>query len=181
MSSRQRFATISFIEKTVKAFEAIEDELDHFMTFAVWEDKKQAARWPDERILSGWTKIVESQRDECLRRRNQWLIPRFEGVHRIKRQRASQEIVASRHASMTDPSQIGKLWSAGEASLQQFGASIQATVATGTHVEGPSLHVRPGGQPVQLPTRGVIFGNVERGSPCHCFFIGESITHQQQI
>ena len=144
MTSKQRFDAISYIETTVKAFEAIEDELDHFMTFAVWEEKKQAARWSDERILKEWTAIVESQRDECLWRRNQWLIPRFEGVHRIKRQRTSQEILASRHASITDSSQIAKLWSAGEASLQQFGASIQATVATGTHVEGPSLHVRPG-------------------------------------
>ena len=162
MTSKQRFDAISYIETTVKAFEAIEDELDHFMTFAVWEEKKQAARWSDERILKEWTAIVESQRDECLWRRNQWLIPRFEGVHRIKRQRTSQEIMASRHASITDSSQIGKLWSAGEASLQQFGASIQATVANGTHVEGPSLHVRAGDQPVQLPTRDVIFGDVER-------------------
>ena len=98
------------MEKTIKAQEVLEDDVDKWITYAKFWRQKKKEMVPEANIPQLWKDAVESQKSECLFRRGQWLLPRYKGFERGTRFRMSTEMELMRKADVTDPNQISQLW-----------------------------------------------------------------------
>ena len=159
--TRKRFDTLKFIERTVESFEMIEDDVDAWMTYDKFYLEKKLLGLADPAIEGQWRDIVNGRRAECIYRRNQWLIPRYEGFERRVRRRLSQELESQRSISVEDAEQLTNLLLRGRETLMQARGSVQPTLTIEGRA-GPSVISTPGDQPAGPQPANMMLDNVER-------------------
>ena len=145
--SKRKFDEVTYAEQSVKTEALDEEELDHFIPWSIFKesDKKKS----EATLLQDFTDIVHRSDTEAIWRRDQWLVPRFEGVMRKKRKTMAQEQVVRRSAGVTSNDQLDKLMVGGKVVLDQFRNSIAPT-AMALATDTPYVDVRPEDQPAAV-------------------------------
>ena len=150
LTPKERFQMIQYAERYIESLEEMEDEIDQFITFKQWRreyklDNQQAT---EEVIEKEWKDTIEECRDECIKRRGQWLAPTFVGVERRVRKSRKQEIMTSRFSGVENEESLKQLLAGGRSRLQQAGADIKGAIISRQN-EGPQIDARP----VDMPQR----------------------------
>ena len=116
----------------------------------------------ETKVEKKWQELLEANKYQVVWRRNQWLVPRFEGLERRVRQRVSQEMECIRQANIQDAQQMDLLWTGGEAALQRFRDSIQPTLTILAGMAQPYIVSQPADQPA-IPKPADVFFQAIRG------------------
>lgn len=161
VDQKKRFDFICYVERTLQVHETLEDEVDKFIPYGAYLREKRSEGLQVAQIEAKWKEEVEATRSECILRRGEWLLPRFEGVERRSRQRLSQEQELMRRADVNEPSLMEALWSQGKKALERFSASVQPTLCP-TPTPAPYVNVNPSDQPASVQPQDALFGVIAR-------------------
>ena len=130
LNAKDRYRAITYCEEVAMSIEDIEDETDNHIPLDTYV-QNFSAKYPGTPFATmeaNFVAIVNSCRSECLYRRDQWLIPVFEGVKRIKRRRHAETITASREAELQDPRQVDAFWAGGKDRLERLATNMAPPV-----------------------------------------------------
>ena len=126
MNNQQRFNSIQYMEFSESTLEDLEDEVEKFETFADYK-----LRYPlmhDNVVQQNWLDTIEQNRNECVFRRNEWLVPRFAGIERRVRQRRAEGHRTERAATVDS-----------ETALQQFVQAGRERLSRAIDSQAPSV------------------------------------------
>jgi hypothetical protein len=112
-------------------------------------------------IEQDWRDIINSRKAECQYRRNQWLIPRYEGFERRVRRRLAQELESFRSISVQEADELTSLLIRGRESLQRSSSQHQDTLTMAPRA-APTVIVTPGDMPAHSIGTDIIMGNIAR-------------------
>ena len=159
---------LSFIERGIKAFELIEDEIDRWITYDAWCQGKPST-WSESQLEQRWLEELQSCKTECLYIRNQWLMPRFEGVERRRRSRTTQEIEIFRQVDIRNAESMEQLWQSGVAGLERWQAAMPTVSVAAPLRNDPSTSVRPEDMPLRVEPQLPLCDSIAREVISLCF------------
>ena len=162
LENKKRFEFIQYIEKTVHAQELIEDEIDSFIPYDQYYRDKIIEGIQKHLIPNLWKEAIDSCKYECIIRRGQWLLPRFDGVKRTTRFRMTQEQCAMRFVNVIDANQMEQLWAGGAAIWDRFLNNLPQTLAVTPTITAPTVTMQQAGQPQAPPWDDVLRGSIHR-------------------
>ena len=108
-----------------------------------------------------WESTVSGGQSECLWRRNQWLVPNFDGVQKKTGSRDSQDQTTSRCAKVEDAEQLQQLISQEALLLKSFQDS-QKPAATVPVPDAPQVDARAADQVQSAKPTDYIMGAITR-------------------
>ena len=163
LSVKKRFACLNYVEETIHAAELLEDEIDKWITIAKY--KKEHPCKTKEVCEREFQEIVDANKSECLFRRDEWLIPTFEGVERIKRRRKTQAWSAGRSSEIDSAKELAELMAGGSQLLDRYLASLPDAIITptsSTEVSTIRFDSNPGDQPMSAAPQDLVIGAIQR-------------------
>ena len=115
-------------------------------------------------IAADFCEIVNSNRVNCRHRRNEWLVPVYQGMERRVRSRQSQEQRTSRAASNVEGDELVRLQQEGLQALQRYRDSIvdPVTVHSQNGVALPEIRSRPEEMPPLPMPQDVLADSIQR-------------------
>jgi hypothetical protein len=125
---KRQFDSAVYQERSALSAHVQEDEVDCFIPYRVFFRESKAEGKEKDAIDEEWKAWIETRQSECKRRRNEWLIPQFEGIQTISGTRHAQEVHAIRQAEITSPDQLVQMMNSGEKMLNQFSSQIPVPV-----------------------------------------------------
>ena len=162
LDKTSRFEAIKYCERAVETHELLEDEIDLWIPYATFYREKKSEGLSQINIEALWRDSIESNRAQCKFVRNEWLLPRFEGLRRTSRHRLSQEIEAVRTANINDPGQMEALWTAGQQTLSRFKLNIPQTIVSESNNLPPPVNANPADMPVLPEAQDVVKASIIR-------------------
>lgn len=170
---KRRFELLQYIESTIVAQELIEDDVDRFVPFSVWRRDRllESPDMNDELLSNEWRGLIDSMRHECLFRRGQWLMPRYEGLERRSRTKISQQQQLMRSADLSDPDSITALWQSGQSTLNRFREQMPAVQAPPSHFPDPVVSAAPHDMPQAPEVPNLMFEAIKREARGCCSVI----------
>ncbi len=161
VSAKRRFDDMSYFESTARSQEMIDDEFDSFVTWSTFKRDGIAEGRTVAMLERDWQDIIDSNRAECLFRRGEFLVPRFDGVQRRKRFRTSQLQEAKRGATVGTDSQLNQLWESGKQVLDRFATTCVAPLMP-SPPQAPLVQSSAIDQPSHPSTPDLMFQCIER-------------------
>ena len=153
--SKRKFEDLSYSETTDELVADLNDEVDNVLPWAIFRRNGiiEGKSVPDLELE--FKNIVEDPNTEAVWRRNQWLVPEFAGIRRIRREGVEQRSATSRSASVADADQLFQLRQSGRENLKTFKESIKDTAQPGPG-DLPFVESSAADQPVRQVAADVI-------------------------
>lgn len=161
MTPKERFEAIQYVEKTSYAAEDIEDELERFKTWSTYKNEGLAAGLKLKDLEKDWQDVIDTNRDECMYRRGQWLIPEFVGVERRGRKRRTEEIASQRQSHVGDQRALDSMWAAGKTRVDRYQDSLPQSVMS-LPEQAPVVHSSAVDMPKRPDAQSVLYDNISR-------------------
>ena len=150
-SAKRKFSALLYQEQTVNEATFGEKEQDRFVPWSVYK-REGLKEGRDEKLLAAeFQELVDDPNVECLYRREQWLVPSFEGVLRSKATKSKHVSAGVRHTEIASADHLTALQNSGSSLREQFLSSAPTTL-TGKN-DGSWVQGQLADQPVpQCPT-----------------------------
>ena len=162
LTPKEKADMMSFVERGILAHELLEDEVDKFITFDMFVQSRAHLNVTIDQHEAKWQEEIDSCRAECKFARNQWLVPRFEGIERRSRTRVTQQFEVFRQVDITSADHMDQLWQQSKAMLTAFQQSIPETKTIDTSFPEPHVTARPEEQPQRAAPANVVMDNIVR-------------------
>jgi hypothetical protein len=159
LSSKRRFDEMFYQEISRHALQMLEDEVDDYQTWIVFK-RNRIGTMSEAAITQEWEDIIKNNQTECLWKRNQWLVPEFQGVIRKKRKLDEQAWETGRTANVSSEAALGSLVAGGEQMLARFGESIAAPLIS--KPQEPEVDARPEDMPRAAKPDDAMLGCIRR-------------------
>ena len=126
-SGQKRKFDCEYSDASVKRGYALEQEEDHWITFDQFFARQPPGTTLQE-ALATFAAFVNANESECLWRRNQWLIPTFVGVRRLRGCGIEQHSTCARIARAPSADDLRQLQGGGDRLLQNFAQQVPTAI-----------------------------------------------------
>ena len=140
VSAKRSWDVMMFTETSKRATYGDEHDLEKFVTWRKFK-RRMFTENPGikvERIAAKWIDIIQDPAVECLWRREQWLVPEYDGVVRQKGRRSEQAGEASRRCGIEGAQHLQNLESGSTLMLENY---IKSLPDAATPVDDSAPHV----------------------------------------
>ena len=165
--SKRKFDEITYQEASVREVFAIERGEDHLHTWTVFKRNGLIDGFALGDLERQWQELTEGPNTEAIWRRNQWLIPVWDGIRRGRELRDGQRSEATRGTSVGSSEELANLQAGGGALLDQFAASIRPAVQVTP--QQPATAASVADQPAYVAPSDIISQQIHREAmfpPC---------------
>ena len=158
--TKRRFEEVGYSEQTKHSVEDLERDFDMMRPWWWFLSRglKEGKTLPE--IEEEWRDITENNKDQCIFRRGQWLVPIWESVMKAKDEKTVASHQTTRAAEVMTSEQLTQLQAGGAQILSQFANTILPVPQT--YVEAPVTNATLPDQPFLAQAQDVMAQQMHR-------------------